>query len=684
MLANRTVALKVLGHELQERPDAESRFAREAQSAAALTHPGIVPILRHGSARGISYIASELVEGPTLGEWIAGRADAARTETADQSLARYRECAEIAASVAEALDHAHRAGIIHRDVKPANILMDHERRPRIADFGIALDLFAPGLTRTHEVQGTVHYMSPEHARILSARVDARSDVFSLGVVLYEMLAMRRPFDGETQPKVLSAIAQCEPAMLRRVDPRIPKHLQTICHKALEKHPAQRYQSAGQMAADLRAWLGGRSPVAVPPGIGRRTRKFVVRHRLPMLIAFAVSVSAAALVMRASLRARHEATLSWAEMQSDVGPCTVIVQAVDRATLQLGPPTESLDVADLLRRGFAPAQYRMTFVPKTPGASDQFAEVDVLLIALGPERATKVRVALGEASMPPDGAVPARLTRISPTPPEDMARIQAGSYECGSGQGDTPEMRRVTIELASFDLDKHEVSNAEYLRFLYETASSDAMRNRLDRLVAGIDLDPSFALPLREHHPHTPDFWRVYGYDAALADRPVVGVRPSDAHAYARWHGKRLPTMFEWDAAATHTNGRPDDPLMEFPQGFSESAGQAFSPTRETLASAQARDVVTPLNTYRSLSRSVNAPDPWANNTGLQWLYGNAAEIVSTVDVDGLGGVIKGRSWLDVPAHWPLAMSGTIPHNSPYVNRGFRCARSVTPVPIIQK
>src|SRR6185436_12587368 len=152
----------------------------------------------------------------------------------------------------------------HRDVKPSNILMDPAHGPRLTDFGIAKHLVEEARTRATDVIGSCHYMSPEQASIAKARVDQRSDIFSLGVVLYEMLALRRPFEGDTVVQVLRAVVSLDPPGLAQVDRRIARDLVTICHKALEKEPDRRYQTAAHMAADLRCFLEDRPILARPP------------------------------------------------------------------------------------------------------------------------------------------------------------------------------------------------------------------------------------------------------------------------------------------------------------------------------------------------------------------------------------------------------------------------------------
>lgn len=243
----RRVALKILRFGGVSDPDAIERFQREAETVAGLHHTNIVPIFAVGTERGVSYYAMQFIEGQSLAQVLA---DAKQPLPADR-------VAQWGLQAAEALTHAHQRGVIHRDVKPSNLILDNDERLWLTDFGLARRLDDVTLSMTGAILGTPRYMSPEQAAASNKRVDHRTDLFSLGATLYELIAGSPAFQGDTPHKVIQHILASEPQPIREVVPGVPRDLETIVMKCLAKEPHERYAAAADVAADLRAFLEGR-------------------------------------------------------------------------------------------------------------------------------------------------------------------------------------------------------------------------------------------------------------------------------------------------------------------------------------------------------------------------------------------------------------------------------------------
>ncbi|MBX6315022.1 MAG: protein kinase, partial [Isosphaeraceae bacterium] len=340
---DRPVALKVLG--LHAAPDSNSRrrFLNEAKTAAGLHHTHIVPVFDVGQVGGLCYYAMQKIEGCGLDRVLKvlrrGRSTAAGSTTGRSwsrrstplptvpfgeetvswgtgietagtgrgkqmglspdepppfepptGSAYYRWVARIGKQAAEALAHAHRRGVIHRDIKPSNLLVDARGSVWVADFGLARRLADPGLTRAEGLVGTPRYMSPEQAR--GGPIDGRTDVYSLGATLYELLTLRPPFEGQSAAELVAQIKDREPPPPRRTDPRLPRDLETIVLKAMAKRPADRYDGAAELAEDLGRFLAYEPVRARRIGPVGRLWRFARRH--PALTA--VTTVAAAVIL----------------------------------------------------------------------------------------------------------------------------------------------------------------------------------------------------------------------------------------------------------------------------------------------------------------------------------------------------------------------------------------------------
>ena len=279
----RKVALKVLPIYSANDPRQVERFRVEGQAAAALDHPHIVPVYEIGCERGVHFYAMRFIDGESLAAVILK----ARSGPGI-AITTHREAARLALEAAEALAHAHDLGILHRDVKPANLLLDTAGHLWVADFGLARFLDGGDLTRTGDVIGTLRYLSPEQARGRRS-LDPRTDVYSLGATLYELATLRPAFDGLDRQDLLRRIVEVEPIPPRNLDPTIPRDLETILGASMAKEVDDRYGSATEFAEDLRRFLDGRPILARRPGLATRASRWARRNRGG--VAFALTVVA---------------------------------------------------------------------------------------------------------------------------------------------------------------------------------------------------------------------------------------------------------------------------------------------------------------------------------------------------------------------------------------------------------
>ena len=277
---DRKVALKFLPPQYTEDPEINARFKREAKAAAALNHPNIITIHEIGEHEGKAFIAMEYVEGQSLKDIVGAHCDAPMSM--DKIL-------DITSQICEGLNEAHLAGIVHRDIKPENILIDSKGRVKIADFGLAKQRDVTKLTRESSTFGTLSYMSPE--QIQSANVDQRSDIFSVGVTLYEMITGKLPFKGDYEAAVSYAIMNEEPEPLARYKTGISDELQRIVDKTLSKDTTTRYQSAADLLADLKGLQKHPTTTAgARPGEKTISRQPLVLAGVGLLLALALYIT----------------------------------------------------------------------------------------------------------------------------------------------------------------------------------------------------------------------------------------------------------------------------------------------------------------------------------------------------------------------------------------------------------
>jgi serine/threonine protein kinase/Flp pilus assembly protein TadD len=380
----RRVALKVLPFAGALDARQLQRFALEARAAALLHHQSIVPVYFVGCERGVHFYAMQLIEGQTLAQLIhqlrqenglapaepdappaaeqPGRSGepttahtpapppsaAAAAETAkvmpasrptERSLHSREHCrmvARLGVQAAEALDHAHQRGIVHRDVKPGNLLLDGQGQLWVTDFGLAQFQSDTKLTLSGDLVGTLRYMSPEQALAQRVVVDHRTDVYSLGATLYELLALQPAYLGTDRQELLRQIAFEEPRALRKVNRAVPAELEVIVAKAMEKNPQERYATAQELADDLQRFLLDRPIQARRPTLGQRAVKWTRRHRLVVGSVLAALVVGMVATTWQAVRATHAEGEAWAaldKLEQEQGKTTAALAEVRRAGQQ---------------------------------------------------------------------------------------------------------------------------------------------------------------------------------------------------------------------------------------------------------------------------------------------------------------------------------------------------------------
>ena len=377
---DRKVALKVLPFAAVWDQKQIARFRNEAQAAAQLQHPNIVPVFAVGEQRGVHFYAMQFIAGQSLDEAVRELRQeaeqlasgetmlAATTENAPQPTSTFsqqysagrtaycRAVTKLGIQAAQALHHAHEYGVVHRDVKPSNLMVDHQGKLWITDFGLARVQNSPGVTVTGDVVGTLRYMSPEQAAGEHALVDMRTDIYGLGATLYELLTLRPAFPGDDRHQVLRAIAEREPAAPRSLNADIPVDLETIVLQAMAKSRDSRYGTALAFAEDLERFLEGKPTLARRPTLADRTAKWFRRHRLAtaagaLVLVLLTTVSTVGAILLAREKAEKEAALVQSQQHLDQSQqhFEQARQVVDRFGIQLADQLQDTPGTERLRQ-----------------------------------------------------------------------------------------------------------------------------------------------------------------------------------------------------------------------------------------------------------------------------------------------------------------------------------------------
>ena len=541
----RMVALKFLPPEHTRNAEAKQRLMLEAQAASALDHANICTVHEiDETPDGQLFLAMAYYDGETLKKRI------------DRGPLEIDEAIDIAIQVAQGLARAHESGIVHRDIKPANIMLGSRGEVKIVDFGLAKLMDQTGLTQTGTTLGTIAYMSPEQTR--GAEADARSDLWALGVMLYEALTGRRPFQGEHQLLVMNAIQHEQPKPIGDLRPGTPDELQRIVGRALEKTREARYASAREVTADLLACRAARTTAIVAPA--PRPRGLRRATLVGVLVSAAVVLAVGVTVL---LRARAESRRVWAAQQLaeterlvDAGEfqaAFALARELERvipadATLARLWPRFSVDVpirsdppgARVFRRPIGAAAQEWELLGVTPLDGVRFVRDAGYYLRLEADGHRTVELLQSAVQQQPQVFAPSPVDPVKLDPEsrllETMVRIPGFTLE--------------GITFGDYFMDRYEVTNREYKTFVDAGGYSNRTywTHAFPKAGTEIAWNEAMALFKDETGFTGPSTWRLGTYPDGQADHPVGGVSWYEAAAYARSVGKELPATQHWEQA----------------------------------------------------------------------------------------------------------------------------------------
>lgn len=559
----RTVALKFLPPELSLYPEAKERFIREAQAAAALDHPNICTIYEAEEYEGQAYIAMAYVKGQSLRERIA------------KSPLHTEEAIEIAIQVAEGLEEAHKKEIIHRDIKSANIMVTEKGQAKVMDFGLAKVMGESLITREAKTMGTVAYMSPEQAR--GEAVDQRTDVWSLGVVLYEMLSGQLPFRGERETSLMYSIVHEEPKTLKSIKPDVPMELERITRRTLEKKAELRYSSAGEMLKDLRKYQ--EMLRAAEAGVFN-LRSFLRRVRKPQ-VAIPLALAIIAIALLSVWFFSRQAKIRWAreealpEIERLIGENDVWRNLVPANRLA-EKAEEYIPHDPKLAELFSKCSLKINIKTEPPGANifmKEYSAPESEWSYLGVSPLEKIRLPIGIFRWKMEKEDYETVLAVSPTwnaglakpdvvAPYDLVRVLDKKGSIPPGMVRVQGAETVVGKLDDFYIDKYEVTNKQYKEFINNGGYTKKEYWKHKFIEDGREL--TWEEAIKEFVDQTgqpgPALWQAGDYPEGQDDYPVSGISWYEAAAYAVYAGKTLPTGDHWAIARGQYT-----PLIRFPQ-----------------------------------------------------------------------------------------------------------------------
>ncbi|HVT04401.1 MAG TPA: protein kinase [Thermoanaerobaculia bacterium] len=650
---DREVAIKILPEAFANDPERLSRFEREAKLLASLNHPNVAAIYGLHEHAGVRFLAMELVRGRTLTEEIAGGLAPSRV-------------IDLAAAIADGLAAAHRQHVIHRDLKPDNIMIDPEGRPKILDFGLAKlggDAPTPDAetalreattTRKGTLLGTVAYMSPEQAQ--GHQVDPRSDIFSFGIVLYEMTTGRRPFHGDNTISILSSILRDTPASITMLAPSAPAPLDRIVRRCLEKNPDARYVDASAVRDEM---LALRSDLTSNPGrFGLTPRRSRGRSIALATVALILLAILGAWLFQRQARQRWVRTEAEPQLEAIVGHIQGLEEGRESwDAFALARKIDAVAPGDpLVERLRGKFSRQITITSDPPGATVSiryYDEPEATPLVIGktplehvryPRGFTRIQLMLAGKHAEEDviwnfpivGDTWSYQLHDPAEVLDEMASVPAGKFELF-----IPGLDHLKAEpMSAFLMDRHEVTNRDYKRFVDAGGYSDRKYWRQLFLDGNHSLTWEEAIGRfvdRTGRPG-PATWEVGSFPAGHDQYPVSGVSWYEAAAYAEWAGKSLPTIFHWNRVAFTVGSSRIIPL-------SNLSGKGPLPVGSTKS---------------------------MNRFGVADLAGNVREWTWNASDGGSGRFILGGGWTD--PDWAFSDSYAQPPFDRSPTNGFRCIR----------
>jgi formylglycine-generating enzyme required for sulfatase activity/dienelactone hydrolase len=647
---NRFVALKFLSSDLTKDPDANARFIHEAQAASALDHPNICTIHEiDATATGELFLTMAFYEGETLKQRI------------DRGPLTIEEVVEIAIQVARALSRAHEIGLVHRDVKPANVMIASDGLVKILDFGLAKLAGSSELTRTGITLGTVAYMSPEQIR--GGQVDVRTDIWSTGVVLYEMLTGRRPFDGKDDLALVSQILDRPVPPIAEFRAEVPHALQGIVARALSKEADARYSSATELLKDLTAYRDA----AILPAAGGFHVKTWLRKPGVAVAALAVLV---AISIPSAIAIRRSSRAQWARNEGIPQILQLVARGDYAGAFDIGLEVERYLPDEPLLESLWDQFSRPVSMTTTPAGADVYVQpyiggedrwerlgrtpISNLRLPYGSFRfriekagfqplllaSRNPGALLGDGGLRRLAAITMPLLPTGQTP--EMVPVPGGAYPVGLTGFESLEI----VSLESFLIDRTEVTNQEFKRFVDAGGYRQAeFWKGLPVVKDGRELSwpEAASLFLDSTGRPGPATWELGEFLSGQSEYPVGGVSWYEAAAYCGSLGKTLPGVFHWARAASSPIeiGSPLVPVIVPGSNFSSKGPVPAGSTR----------AIGPYGTYD--------------------MAGNVREWIWNEAPDGrrwsLGGAWDDQGYM-------FGSLSSLPPLDRDVRNGFRCAR----------